>query len=88
MAKMPSHEIATQAMVSVVDKHTHLIVEHRLTTSQQSEEVLLDACSRHVSDWDDHTPDDREAICADGYYETGNHFICIIHLDENGAYDE
>ena len=77
-----------KCIIAVVNKTTAMIVSYRLVDSEMANDCLLDACAGFVSNWDEHTAEDREAICDDGYYETGSLFISAVHLDEDGSYDQ
>lgn len=78
----------SQAILSVIDIHNDVIVEHHLVPSEKSDEVLLDACARYCSNWDEHTTEDRTIIQERGNYRAGQHVMCVIHLDSDGRYEQ
>jgi hypothetical protein len=46
-----------------------------------AEDHFLDACKTHVSNWDEHTAEDREAILEDAYCQFGHPNSAVVLMD-------
>jgi len=78
-------EAESQCIVSVVSLiAVSEVVEYRLVSSEQSDDVLSELCAKYIPDL---TADDLEYIQGEGHFTTSFYHICAIHLDANGRYD-
>ena len=74
-----------ECIVSVVSFAVSEVVEYRLVSSEQSDDVLSELCAKYIPDL---TADDLEYIQGEGHFTTSFYHICAIHLDTNGRYDQ
>jgi hypothetical protein len=71
-------QINEQVAVVIVDKD---VVDELFIceNSEKAEKKFLDECSTRISNWDEYTSDDIDAILDNGYEAFGNGSICIVH---------
>jgi len=74
----------TQVNIIVFDRDQDTIIENILVLGQgadDAEQIFLDKCSDHFTNWDEYTLEDRKAILDNGYEQSTHKIVFICWPD-------